>query len=353
MFFAGVEIVRDLEAEHDAPAEGAGVGDAVQADAGGQQGGTGGAQARLQAGADEGSGHLAHAAVEALEAVGQRGQGVEQRHVAQVLAAKRNDLGGALPCHKQADDGRAQQPGQAADQQPVTQLKPDADAEARADALLLPGTAVLGDVGRDGGGDALLRGEREIIHAGDGVERRDGLHAQCVDLALDQHLAHRLHRLLQGRDRAVLQNAAQQRRADAPLAARRAKLRHAAHHVPRGHDGAGGFGHHGGDGAAYNPKAQPADKHDIQRGVEYRRECKEFQRRFGVADTFQPSGQRVIKKRKRRTQKGNAQVNAGAAHDFIGHGQAAQDQRCSGSAQQRHGAAERRAKQQGRCQGFF
>ena len=77
MFFAGVEIVRDLEAEHDAPAEGAGVGDAVQADAGSQQGGTGGAQARLQAGADEGSGHLAHAAVEALEAVGQRGQGVE------------------------------------------------------------------------------------------------------------------------------------------------------------------------------------------------------------------------------------------------------------------------------------
>lgn len=82
MLFAGIEIVRYLKAQHNAPAEGTGVGDAVQADAGGQQGSTQGAQTCLQAGADEGSGHLAHAAVETLEAVGQRRQGVEQRHVA-------------------------------------------------------------------------------------------------------------------------------------------------------------------------------------------------------------------------------------------------------------------------------
>ena len=286
MFFAGVKVVRYLKAEHDAPAEGAGVGDAGQADVRGQQGGPQGAQACLQAGADEGGGHFTHTTVEALEAVGQRGQGVEQRHVAQVLAAQGDDLGSALPCHKQADDGRAQQPGQATDQQPVAQFQPDADAEARADALFLPGAAVLRDVGRDGRGDALLRGEREIIHAGDSVERGDCLHAQRVDLALDQHLAHGLHGLLQGRDRAVLQNAAQQRRADAPLAAGGAKLRHMAHHVPGGHDGAGGLGHHGGDGAAHDAKPQPADEHDVQCGIEDSRERQKFQRRFGVTHAF-------------------------------------------------------------------
>ena len=82
MFLASVEIVWYLETEHDAPAEGTGIGDTGQADAGGQQSSSEGAQAGLQAGADEGSGHLAHAAVEALEAVGQRRQGVEQRHIA-------------------------------------------------------------------------------------------------------------------------------------------------------------------------------------------------------------------------------------------------------------------------------
>ena len=82
LFLAGIEIVRYLETEHDAPTEGTGIGDTGQADAGGQQSSSEGAQAGLQAGADEGSGHLAHAAVEALEAVGQRRQGVEQRHIA-------------------------------------------------------------------------------------------------------------------------------------------------------------------------------------------------------------------------------------------------------------------------------
>lgn len=82
MLFASIKVVRHLEAEHDAPAEGTGVGDTGQADAGGQQSSSEGAQACLQAGADEGSGHLAHAAVEALEAIGQRRQGVEQRHIA-------------------------------------------------------------------------------------------------------------------------------------------------------------------------------------------------------------------------------------------------------------------------------
>ena len=42
----------------------------------------------------------------------------------------------------------------------------------------------------------LLRGKGEVIHAGDSVERGDGLHAQRVDLSLDQHLADRLYRLL-------------------------------------------------------------------------------------------------------------------------------------------------------------
>ena len=112
------------------------------------------------------------------------------------MAAQGHDLGGTLPCHKQADDRRAQQPGQAAHQHPVAQLQPDAHAEAGADALLLVGAAVLGNVSGNGGGNALLRGKGEVIHAGDSVERGDGLHPQRIDLSLDQHLADRLYRLL-------------------------------------------------------------------------------------------------------------------------------------------------------------
>ena len=82
LLFASIKVVWYLETEHDAPAEGTGIGDTGQADAGGQQSSSEGAQAGLQAGADEGSGHLAHAAVEALEGIGQRRQGVEQRHIA-------------------------------------------------------------------------------------------------------------------------------------------------------------------------------------------------------------------------------------------------------------------------------
>ena len=53
-----------------------------------------------------------------------------------------------------------------------------------------------GNVSGNGGGNTLLRGKGEVIHAGDSVERGDGLHAQRVDLSLDQHFADRLYRLL-------------------------------------------------------------------------------------------------------------------------------------------------------------
>ena len=49
MLFASIKVVWYLETEHDAPAEGTGIGDTGQADAGGQQSSSEGAQAGLRA----------------------------------------------------------------------------------------------------------------------------------------------------------------------------------------------------------------------------------------------------------------------------------------------------------------
>lgn len=122
-----------------------------------------------------------------------------------------------------------------------------------------PGAAVLGNVGRNGRGNALLRREGKIVHPRDRVERCDSPDPQRVDLPLNEHLADRLHGLLHRRHRAVAQNRPQQVAADVPLPLPGAELRHAACHVDGGQQCAGGLGHDSGHGAAHNAKAQPAN----------------------------------------------------------------------------------------------
>ena len=214
------------------------------------------------------------------------------------------------------------------------------------DTFRPPRPAVLRDVGGDGGGDALFRRKGEVIHPRDGVERRDGPHAQGVDLALDQHFADGLHRLLQRRDRPVLQDAPQQRRANAPVLPGGAKLRHPPHHVDGGHQGAGGLGHHGRHGAAHDPEPQPADEDEVQRRVEHGGKGQKFEGRFRIPHAFKARRQRVVKEGEGRAQKGDAQIHAGDGKNAVRHRQRTQDRRRTCHAQQRHGAAKRRAEQQ-------
>ena len=206
------------------------------------------------------------------------------------------------------------------------------------------------NVGRDGGGKALFRRKGKIVHAGGGVERRNDLHAQRIDLPLNQQLANGLHRLLQSRDRTVPQDRTQQLRADAPLPALRAKLRHTAHHIHHCQHRTGSLCRHGGNGTADNAKPQSADKNQVQHDVQHCRKRQKFQRRFGIPHAFQPRRQCIIKKGKRRTQKGDAQVNAGDVCNFGRHSQQAQQLRRDRDARQRHPAAKQCAEQQGGCQ---
>ena len=165
---------------------------------------------------------------------------------------------------------------------------------------------------------------------------------------MDQHLADRLHRLLQGRHRAVAQDRSKQCAADAPLAALGAKLRHAAGHVNSGHHGAGSLGHHSRDRTAHDAEAQPADQDEIQHSIQHCRERKEFQRRFAVAHAFQPRRERVVEEGERRPQKCDAQVDTRDFKNRRWNGRCPQYPRRQQTARRRRTAAEYRAEQQ-RC----
>ena len=106
-----------------------------------------------------------------------------------------------------------------------------------------------------------------------------------------------------------MQRAAQQAAVNAPLAPPGAEFRRFGPQPPPGQHGAERFGNHRCHGGAYNAKAQSADKDQVQRCVQNGRYHQKAQRRSGIAHTFEPRRQRIVKAGERCPQKGNAQID--------------------------------------------
>ena len=244
-----------------------------------------------------------------MESVRHGGQQVEQCHRSQVLHRQSDHPVSALSCHKHCGQRGLEQSHHPADQHPIRGFHPKAHRKSASNAVLPARAAVLGNVGGNALGNALFGDAGKIVNARHRIERSDHFHTQGIHLPLDEHFADWLHGLLQSGYPAILQRAAQQAAVNAPLAPPGAEFRRFGPQPPPGQHGAERFGNHRCHGGAYNAKAQPADKDQVQRCVQNGRYHQKAQRRSGIAHTFEPRRQRIVKAGERCPQKGNAQID--------------------------------------------
>ena len=139
-----------------------------------ENGGSGHTACHVEHTAVEGDLQVAQAAEAALHTVGEGRHQVEQGDEPQKADAQLHDFG--LVC-KEADDGFGADVAEDRDADGVDGFNLQAAEEALADAVLFPGTAVLGHQGGGGVADVLLGDIGEIVDAAGGGERGHGVDA--------------------------------------------------------------------------------------------------------------------------------------------------------------------------------
>ena len=246
----------------------------------------------------------------------------------QIVPSEGNDFLRTISCDEETDQGRPKQPDHTADQEPVTKFHPNTAAEAGTNPLVFLGTPVLGDVGGNGGGNALAGDAGEIIRPGDGIECGNGTDAQRVDLPLDQNLADRLNGLLEGCGAAIAENLPENAGVRLPLLTAGAQLRRFSEGIQEGKQGTECFREDRCNSAANNSEAQQSQKDQIQQGIDDCRKGEKLQRGIRVTHTFQSGGQGIVAESKGRPQEGNAKIDPGYFCNFPGYLKQQKNLRC-------------------------
>ena len=157
--------------------------------------------AHIQQAAVEGDLQPPHPAEAALDAVGGRGQQVEQGDQPQKAHPQGDDL---RLVGEQAHDGLGAEKADRHDGKAVHRLDPHPGEEALPHPLGLAGAAVLGHQGGHGVADVLLRGVGKVVHPAGGRKGGHRVDPHGVDHRLDGDLAQLDGALLHGGGPAVL-----------------------------------------------------------------------------------------------------------------------------------------------------
>ena len=107
--FAGDKIIGNFKQQHTEPSDGAGEGNARNAEPGCQNEGADRPDRGLDKGSQHGSIHLSHAPEKALHTVGHGREQIEYSHAAKVFTSQPDNFLRTVTGDKHADNGRPQQ----------------------------------------------------------------------------------------------------------------------------------------------------------------------------------------------------------------------------------------------------
>ena len=189
---------------------------------------------------------------------------------------------------------------------------------AAAHAVVLAGAKVLPHKGGDGNAQRVNgHPEYEINFAVD-APGGDGVGAEAVHAALDDHVTEVVHGALGRRRDADGADGPQDARLH-PHFVQRDMPGHAlgADDAAQGEQGAGHLADHRGDGRTGHAPAQHRNEHHVQHDVDQRRGDEEVKRPLGITDGTQNIGAGVVQDLGYHAQKVDAQIQRGCVQNFV------------------------------------